>query len=99
MSTLISLLLPLGVAIFVYYDAKSLGVKRGQPPGFLASSPTGWAIGCFLLLIVVLPIYLIKRVQYKRLRDERLAAALFVDATQGGVVQPGVWPPPPDSPA
>lgn len=46
------LIIPAGVAAWVYSDAK----KRGR-----SDSAVGWAIGTFLLLIIVLPAWLITR--------------------------------------
>jgi hypothetical protein len=46
-------------------DAKRLGVRRGVPKGFLSMGPLAWFFACFLLWIVALPAYLVKRRSYK----------------------------------
>ena len=51
MGELIGVLIAFFVAFWVYNDAKERG----------SSSPLGWSIGVFLLLIVFLPLYLIMR--------------------------------------
>lgn len=54
-------LVVIGSAIWVYFDAKKIGARRGLLPGFFDLPPWAWALGCLGLWIVVLPAYLIKR--------------------------------------
>ena len=90
-------LAPLATAVvWTYVDAKAIGDEHGQIPGLVNTQPAKWAIGVFLLLIVVLPAYLFMRVRFKGLAAER-KAQIFEErhAAQAG----SVWPPPPDLPA
>ena len=53
-------------AIWVYFDAKSIGVRKGQVSGFADMGPGGWFLTTLLLWIVGLPLYLAKRGEFKR---------------------------------
>ena len=56
-------------SIGVYYDAKSLGVRRGLMPGSMFDmNPAGWAWGCGLLWIIVFPAYLATRPSYEKIK-------------------------------
>jgi hypothetical protein len=57
----------LGTSIWVYFDAKSIGIKKGQIKGI--SGPGGWFFACLLLWIVAFPHYLVKRGEYKRINQ------------------------------
>lgn len=59
----------LGTSIWVLFDAKSIGVRKGQLKGFFDLSPTGWLFGCVVLWIVAFPAYLAKRGEYKRINQ------------------------------
>jgi len=49
-------------SIFVYFDAKRIGVKKvAGTKGVTNMGPLGWAICTLLLWIVIFPLYLIKR--------------------------------------
>jgi hypothetical protein len=52
-------------SIWVLFDAKSIGVRRGQIKGFADLGPWGWFIATLLLWIVAFPVYLAQRPKYK----------------------------------
>lgn len=54
-------LLVIGCGIWVYFDAKAIGARKGLLPGFFNIGPIGWALGTLLLWIIAFPLYLIKR--------------------------------------
>jgi len=51
----------IGSAIWVYIDAKTIGVRKGLIDGMFNNGPGVWCAGTLLLWIVVFPAYLIKR--------------------------------------
>lgn len=57
----------IATSLWVLIDAHTIGVKRGQPPGFLGMGPWGWFFVCLLLWIIGFPMYLAKRGEYKRI--------------------------------
>ena len=97
---LIGIIILIGASIWVFIDAKAIGDDKGQMPGLIYTKPGVWAAGVFLLLIVVLPVYLIVRVRYKRIANERRAQlALQSPPFQETSVDPAsTWPPPPQQP-
>jgi len=60
------LLLVVVTSIWVFVDAKKIGVKKGQVKGLADLGPAGWLFACLLLWIVAFPLYLIKRPELKR---------------------------------
>ena len=48
-------------AIWVYFDAKSIGVRKNLVSGFWNLGPGGWSVATLLLWIIGFPCYLIKR--------------------------------------
>lgn len=48
-------------SIWVFFDAKKIGARKGLVSGFLDMGPTTWALCCILLWIVSFPAYLITR--------------------------------------
>lgn len=64
MLEVIWLIIP-GTAIWVYFDAKSIGVKKGQLRGLADMGPAGWFFACLLVWIIGFPLYLAKRSDYK----------------------------------
>jgi hypothetical protein len=86
------------LTIWVYVDAKAIGSDRGQSPQMVNTHPRLWATGVFLFLILLLPLYLLARVRYKRLLAQRRALISAPDFA-GSEDVPGVWPPPPQMPA
>lgn len=61
------ILLVIGTSIWVFFDAKSIGVKKGMVEGIANMNPWGWLFGCLLLWIITFPIYLAKRPDFKRI--------------------------------
>ncbi|MBV9292634.1 MAG: hypothetical protein JO222_09305 [Frankiales bacterium] len=53
-----------GTSLWVYADAKRLGVRKGDSGGLFEGGPAGWAFGCLLLWIVVFPLYLAARPKF-----------------------------------
>lgn len=54
-------------SIWVFFDAKKIGVKKGQLKGVCNMGPAGWLIVCLLLWVIGFPMYLIKRSELKRI--------------------------------
>lgn len=67
------LVLVIGTSIWVYLDAQSLGVRKGQLKGLFDLSPIGWFLGSLCLWIIAFPAYLVKRNEYKALKDKARA--------------------------
>ena len=65
--TVVMFLLVIGTSIWVYFDATTIGVTKGQLSGVFDMSPTAWAFACLLIWIVCFPAYLVKRTEYKRI--------------------------------
>ncbi len=61
------LLTIVGTSIWIFFDAKNIGVKKGQVKGMADLGPGGWLIGSLLLWIIVFPMYLLKRAEFKRI--------------------------------
>ncbi|WP_051309007.1 hypothetical protein [Desulfogranum japonicum] len=57
----IVMLMVIGCAIWVYYDATTLGIKRGNTSGFFNLGPLGWAVCVLMIWIIAFPLYLFKR--------------------------------------
>lgn len=55
----------MGTSIWVFFDARSIGVQKGQVNGFFNMGPVGWAFSCLLLWVLAFPVYLTKRAKYK----------------------------------
>lgn len=64
------LLVILVSSFWVLFDAKSIGVKKGQIKGFCDLGPWGWFFVCLLLWIVGFPAYLAKRGELKRINGK-----------------------------
>lgn len=75
-------LLVVALACWVYFDAKSIGVRKGLMPGAFDMSPASWAGLCFLIWIVWFPLYLSKRGQLKQLADAEKASRARRPAVQ-----------------
>jgi hypothetical protein len=64
--------LGIAVAIWIGFDAHTLGVKKGVlGGGFADIGVAGWVICTIFLWIIAVPLYLAKRPVYKRLAEER----------------------------
>lgn len=64
------LLIIIGSAIWVYFDAKSIGVKKGQLTGIVNMNPGGWFLVTLLLWIVGFPAYMANRGKYKQINNK-----------------------------
>ena len=67
MGELLLLVLIIASSSWVYFDAKSIGVRKGLEAGFFDMGPAGWAGASLLLWILVFPAYLAKRSAMKEL--------------------------------
>jgi hypothetical protein len=63
---LLPYLVVLASSLWVFRDARSLGITRRPGPGFLNMSPFSWFVSCLLLFAVAFPAYLFTRRRYKR---------------------------------
>ncbi len=81
----------LGIAIWVFLDAKAIGDDKGRTPGLVNTKPGAWAAGVYLLM----------RVRYTRLLAVRQLeiASRPAQTAEDDSEAPGVWPPPPSRPA
>ena len=64
------LLIVIGTSIWVFVDAKNLGIRKGLVKGVLDMGPGEWAFACLLVWIISFPVYLGKRSEYARLAKE-----------------------------
>ena len=53
-------------SLAVLVDAKQLGIRKGQLPGFTDLGPWGWFVACLLLWVVAFPLYLLRRGAYQK---------------------------------
>ena len=60
-------LMVIATSIWVYFDAKAIGVKKGQLSGIANMGPVGWFFACLGLWIIAFPVYLGKRAEFKRI--------------------------------
>jgi hypothetical protein len=62
-------LLVIGTSIWLFFDARSLGIGKrqmhGKRTGVVDAAPWVWFLGSLALWIVVFPLYLVKRTNYK----------------------------------
>ncbi|KAF0155725.1 MAG: hypothetical protein FD159_2026 [Syntrophaceae bacterium] len=65
------ILIIIGTSIWVYFDAKSIGVKKGQITGIANMGPLGWFFVCLFLWIIGFPVYLAKRGEFKRINSSQ----------------------------
>ncbi len=63
------LLIILGTAIWVYFDAKSIGAKKDQVSGLANMGPAGWFRVTLLLWIVGFPAWLAMRGKFKKINQ------------------------------
>ncbi|MDD4072415.1 MAG: hypothetical protein PHY78_08645 [Desulfobacterales bacterium] len=66
----IILLVILGTSIWVFFDTRAIGVKKGLVKGFLDMGPWGWFFATLFLWIVGFPAYLTTRGKYKRIHQQ-----------------------------
>ena len=53
-------------AAWVFFDARSIGVRKGVVKGIADMNPSSWLIACIFLWIIAFPLYLAKRSELKR---------------------------------
>ncbi|MEI7999020.1 MAG: zinc-ribbon domain-containing protein [Candidatus Omnitrophota bacterium] len=51
-------------SIWVFMDAKKIGVKKGQITGIANLDPGTWLVVCLFLWVIAFPMYLIKRPEF-----------------------------------
>ena len=59
-------LLVLGTSVWVYVDARNLGIHKTSGGGFFNMGPLGWCLSCLLLWAVAFPAYLLRRRKHLR---------------------------------
>lgn len=57
----------IGTSVWVAFDAKTIGVKKGQVKGMAGMGPIGWFFACLLIWIIAFPLYLAKRGEFKKI--------------------------------
>ena len=60
----------IGTAIWVYFDAKTIGVQPGQIKGLANMGPLSWALATFGIWIIAFPLYIAKRGEFKRINNK-----------------------------
>jgi hypothetical protein len=65
-------LLVIVTSLWVFFDAKRIGIKKGQITGIANLGPGGWLVVCLFLWIIAFPTYLIKRPQFIRINQKDL---------------------------
>ncbi len=63
----LALIFIIATSVWVYFDAKAIGVKKGQIPGFVDMGPGGWFCVTLLLWIAGFPAWLAYRGKYKQI--------------------------------
>ncbi len=74
---MIFVLLLIASIIWVYFDARSLGIKHGSNPGSsFDMGPAAWFWSCAILWIVAFPVYLVMRraPDRRRIADDAVVA-------------------------
>jgi hypothetical protein len=71
MDTWYQLLISLGFAVWVYLDAKRLGIQHQASGKFLDFGPIGWSVFSGLIWVVAFPLYLRKRGSVSRPDDPK----------------------------
>lgn len=75
-------------AIWVYIDAKNIGIKKGVTPemsGWLDMGPAGWSALTLLLWLLGFPLYLYHRGTYKKsitLANSPVESKIFSESGQ-----------------
>ncbi|HZZ92994.1 MAG TPA: SHOCT domain-containing protein [Usitatibacter sp.] len=71
-----------GTSLWVYFDAKSIGTRKGDLTGLFNLGPAGWFWVSLLLWIVGFPAYLAKRGELKRAVVARQTQTASTTATE-----------------
>lgn len=61
-------------SFWVLFDAKAIGIKKGQVTGLSDMGPWGWFTVCLLLWIIGFPAYLAMRGKFKKINQQILSA-------------------------
>jgi hypothetical protein len=61
-------------SLWVLFDAKAIGIKKGQITGLCNMGPWGWFAVCLLLWIIGFPAYLAMRNKYKKINQQIISA-------------------------
>lgn len=56
-------------SFWVLYDAKKIGIERGQIEGFLDMGAWSWFFCCLFFWIVSFPMYLVRRPEYIKINN------------------------------
>jgi hypothetical protein len=59
------LLIVVGTSLWVYFDAKAIGVRKGLVTGLADMGPVAWFFASLLLWILAFPLYLANRAKFK----------------------------------
>ncbi len=65
MLTDLILVIVIATSVWVAFDARSIGVRKGKIEGFFNMGAAGWFFSCLLLWVVAFPAYLVKRGAYR----------------------------------
>ncbi len=60
----------IATSLWVLFDAKTIGVEKGQLPGLGNNGPWTWFFACLLVWIIGFPLYLAKRPEFKRVNGK-----------------------------
>jgi len=63
-------LIIIGTSIWVYFDAKTIGVRKGLTSGLTDMGPFGWFISCLGIWIIAFPAYLATRPKFKKVIEQ-----------------------------
>jgi hypothetical protein len=66
---LVLLVVILGTSVWVFFDARAIGVRKGQVKGLANMGPWGWLLVCLFLWIIGFPAYLAMRGKFKKLNQ------------------------------
>ena len=69
------LIVVIGSSIWVFADAKSIGVRKGQLKGVCDMGPVGWFFASLGLWIIGFPMYLANRSELKRINRKSVSPA------------------------
>lgn len=73
----IALALHILTSFWVYFDARRIGVRKGQVSGIANMPPSSWLLGSLLLSIVTIPLYLSKRHEFARINDKKAGSNML----------------------
>lgn len=60
----------IGSSIWALFDAKTIGVCKGQIKGIADMGPVSWFMACLLFWILAFPLYMSKRGEFKRINGK-----------------------------